>query len=385
MSNPTPKTPTIWYLEGAVDETGQIFRVPVTQLPFRVGRETGLELSLPSQVVSSQHAELLLEAGRLTVRDLGSTNGTFVNKIPVESQSPLQDGDILQFATVAFRVRSTEATAIESLLSSTATIDTKLTARITANLHKLKTLLEEEAVTQLFQPIVSLDNREILGYEVLGRGNLEGLPGGVHELFQLAEPIGAEVELSLVLRRRSVAACGSLAGNHTYFLNTHPAELVDDTLVQSLRETREQWPDLQIAVEIHESSVTDPATIQELQQELNALDMLLVYDDFGSGQARLLELADVPPAYLKFDRGLIRDIHTAPPARLRLLEGLVKMAQELEIDIIAEGLEQQEEVDMCRKLGFPWGQGFLLAVPKPFEEHQGERVPPPLGARGDVA
>jgi EAL domain-containing protein (putative c-di-GMP-specific phosphodiesterase class I) len=378
MSKPTPAKPTIWYLEGAVDETGQVFRVPVAQLPFQVGRGAGLSLSLPSQVVSSLHAELLEEGGRLMVRDLGSTNGTFVNKIPVHERSPLEDGDILNFATIAFRVRSTEAAAIDSLLSSTATIDTKLTARITANLRKLKSLLEQEAVTQHFQPIVSLDDREILGYEVLGRGAFAGLPSSPDELFQLAAPIGVEVDLSLLLRRRSVAACGTLDGEHCYFFNTHPTELVDDTLIDSLHEMREQWPDLEIAIEVHESSVTDPASIKELAHELERLEMLLVYDDFGAGQARLLELADVPPAYLKFDRSLIRDIHQAPAARVRLLEGLVKVAQELGIDIIAEGLEQREELELCRDLGFAWGQGFLLAVPQPLQERQGERFPPPL-------
>ena len=349
MSQQLPRTQTVWYLEGAVDETGQVFRVPVDRLPFRVGRETGLDLSLPSQVVSSSHAELFQGPGQLMVRDLGSTNGTFVNRLPVEDPAPLRDGDILQFATVTFRLRMTEAAAIDSLLSSTATIDTKLTARIAANLRKLMTLLEEEAVTQLFQPIVALDDRDILGYEVLGRGDFEGLPGGIDELFQLAETIGTEVDLSLLLRQRSVAACGSLSGAHCFFLNTHPAELVDDTLVLSLHQTRRQ-----------------------------CLDMLLVYDDFGSGQARLLELADVPPAFLKFDRSLIRDIHTAPVARVRLLEGLVKMALQLGINIIAEGLERQEEVDICRDLGFPWGQGFLFAAPQPLEEHDGQRIPPPL-------
>lgn len=378
MNDSSPKNAPIWYLEGAVDDTGQVFRVPLGRLPFVIGRDAGLDLSLPSQVVSSLHAELSLEDGQLRVRDLGSTNGTFVNKIPVDTESPLTDGDVLQFATLAFRVRSTEAAAIENLLSSTATIDTKLTARIAANLRRLRALLEDEAVTQLFQPIVALEDREILGYEVLGRGNYDGLPGDVTELFELAEPIGAEVDLSLLLRRRSVEACGSLEGEFCYFLNTHPAELIDDTLIVSLREAREQWPDLRLAVEVHESSVTDPDSIKALQKELQALDMLLVYDDFGAGQARLLELADVPPAYLKFDRSLIRDIDTAPAARVRLLEGLVKMALELDIDIIAEGLERQEEVDRCRELGFPWGQGFLFAVPQPFEEHRGRRVPPTL-------
>lgn len=379
MSRNPPSRQTIWYLEGAVDESGQVFRVPVFRLPFQVGREAGLDLSLPSQVVSALHAELSMQGRHLVVTDLGSTNGTFVNKIPAESGAVIEDGDIVQFATLAFRVRQAEAGAIDNLLSSTATIDTKLTVQMAESLRKLKTLLEREAVTQVFQPIVDLDNQDILGYEVLGRGNLEGLPGGIQDLFQLAQPMGAEVDLSLVLRRQSVAACGSLSGTHCYFLNTHPAELLDDTLIYSLRDARAAWPDLNMAIEIHESSVTDPVGIRELQTELVALDMLLVYDDFGSGQARLLELAEVPPAYLKFDRSLIKEIDTAPPARVRLLEGLAKMALELGIRIIAEGLEREEELELCRDLGFSYGQGYLLAIPRPYEERDGRRVPPALG------
>jgi len=369
---------TIWFLEGAVDESGQVFRVPILRLPFRVGREPGLDLSLPSQVVSSHHAVISLSGRQLMVTDLGSTNGTFVNKIPVEGETPVQDGDIVQFATLAFRARLTEVGAIDNLLSSTATIDTAMTVQMAESLRKLKVLLKQEAVTQLFQPIVGLDDHEILGYEVLGRGNLEGLPGGIEDLFQLAQPIGAEVDLSLLLRRQSVAACGSLAGDHCYFLNTHPAELLDETLIYSLRDARAAWPNLKMAIEIHESAVTDPAGIKELQEELIALDMLLVYDDFGAGQARLVELAEVPPAYLKFDRSLIKDIDTAPPARVRLLEGLVKMALEMEISLVAEGLERREELAVCRNMGFTYGQGYFLAVPRPYEEQDGRRTPPSL-------
>lgn len=375
--NPSSRQ-TLWYLEGAVDHIGQVFRVPIVHLPFRVGREAGLDLSLPSQVVSTLHAELSLHGEELRVTDLGSTNGTFVNNIPVASQTSVRDGDILQFATLAFRVRRAETNAIETLLSSTATIDTKLTLQMAENLGKLKTLLEREAVTQLFQPIVGLIDQEVLGYEVLGRGDFEGLPDGILDLFELAQPLGAEVDLSLVLRRQSVAACGSLTGEHCFFLNTHPAELLDETLVDSLRAARTAWPDLRIAVEIHESAVTDPGSIRELQQELVSLDMLLVYDDFGAGQARLVELAEVPPAYLKFDRSLVQDIDKAPMARVSLLEGLANMALELDISIVAEGLERQAELEVCRSLGFSYGQGYLLGIPRPYEDRDGNRFPPAL-------
>lgn len=381
MSSNSSDRQTLWYLEGAVDETGQVFRVPILRLPFRIGREAGLDLSLPSQVVSSLHAELSLDGRQLMVADLGSTNGTILNNTPVQSPMPVSDGDILQFATLAFRVHLAETSGIDNLLSSTAAIDTELTLQMAENLGRLKSLLELEAVTQEFQPIVSLTDQEVLGYEVLGRGNLEGLAEGIHDLFQLAQPLGAEADLSGVLRRQNVATCGSLVGEHFYFLNTHPAELLNDTLVASLRDARAAWPDLRIAVEIHESAVTDPASIRDLQQELVALDMLLVYDDFGAGQARLVELAEVPPAYLKFDRSLVQEIDTAPVARVRLLEGLANLALELGITIIAEGLERQEELNVCRDLGFSYGQGYLLGVPRPYEQRDGRRFPPAVNPR----
>lgn len=372
----------IWYLEGTLDDSGELYRVPVMRQPFRVGRDQGLELSLPSQVVSSVHAQIIQRAAQLHVLDLGSTNGTFVNKILVDGETPLVDGDIVQFATLAFRVGLTGSDSLDSLVTSTASIDTQSLTKMAEDARRLQHLLAEEAVTELFQPIVSLIEGPILGYEVLGRGNLEGLPGGVLELFHLAETIGAEIELSLLLRRRSVATCGTLAGEHCYFLNTHPAELVEDVLIASLREARHLWPDLRLALEIHESAVADPTAIQRLRDQLAELEMLLVYDDFGAGQARLLQLAEVPPDFLKFDRSLIRGIHRASTARRQLLRGLVTMARELGIRLIAEGLESQGEVDVCRDLGFEYGQGDLFALPRPCEERQGALYPPePEGAR----
>ncbi|MGB5658898.1 MAG: FHA domain-containing protein, partial [Thermoanaerobaculia bacterium] len=72
MSDPTRSlTKPLWYLEGFMDLSGRLYRVPIHSLPFRVGRQAGLELTLPLQIVSFQHAELYEHDGRLMVRDLG--------------------------------------------------------------------------------------------------------------------------------------------------------------------------------------------------------------------------------------------------------------------------------------------------------------------------
>ena len=91
--------------------------------------------------------------------------------------------------------------------------------------------------------------------------------------------------------------------------------------------------------------------------------MQLAYDDFGAGQARLLELTEVPPDVLKFDRGLIQNIDSASRPRLEIIRGLVGVAKSMEITTLAEGVETEAEHQVCLELGFDQGQGFLYGRP----------------------
>jgi EAL domain-containing protein (putative c-di-GMP-specific phosphodiesterase class I) len=107
--------------------------------------------------------------------------------------------------------------------------------------------------------------------------------------------------------------------------------------------------------------------MRELRANLISLDMGLAYDDFGAGQARLNELAEVPPDYIKFDVSLIRQIHEAPPAKLQLVESLIHIARDLGVDTIAEGVELRQERDVCEQLGFDLAQGFMFGKPRPVK------------------
>jgi len=351
-----------------MDESGRLYRVPIHSLPFRVGREAGLELTLPLQVVSFRHAELFEHEGRMMARDLGSTNGTFLNQEPLIGEAALDEGDILHFATLEFRLGLMEAESSESLIGSTAIISSKMPQLVVEKAERLRVLLRDGAVKHVYQPIVGLAKRDLLGYEVLGRGDFEGLPSAPYELFDLAAVLGMEVELSELLRQNSYPECASFLDAPRFFFNTHPRELREDRLLRSLESARSEFPQVRMAIEIHESAVTDSTMVQRLMAELQRLDILLVYDDFGAGQARLLELADVPPDFLKFDRSLIEDIDGAPPARRRLLASLAKMALDLEIDLIAEGVETEEEAAVCRRMGFAYGQGYLYSRPQSSDQ-----------------
>jgi EAL domain-containing protein (putative c-di-GMP-specific phosphodiesterase class I) len=366
---PSPGSNFRWFLESLVEGGRQLRRVAVHPLPFRVGRKPGLELSLPSDAVSKEHAELYQDGDGLRVRDLKSKNGTFVNRDRIV-EAPVREGDIIHFAQLEFRLGRQELEEPEGLLepSTVSITDMALPQGFIEGTRDLPELLREAMVTTLFQPIVSLPGGAIAGYEVLGRGLHARLPEGPIELFHIASAVGAEAELSRLFRRKALELVAGRRDLPTLFLNTHPAELAQAGLLNSLVEAKRLAPHLRLILEIHEGALADPASIDGLRTQLAKIGIGLAYDDFGAGQARLLELAEVPPHYLKFDMRFIHNIDQAPPSRRRLLASLVSVARDLLVYTVAEGVETEAEADVCSKIGFTHAQGYYFGRPRPVEE-----------------
>jgi EAL domain-containing protein (putative c-di-GMP-specific phosphodiesterase class I) len=352
-----------WYLEGFVDEERRLRRVPILNLPFSIGRQVGLDLTLGSSLASGRHAEIFELGGRLMIRDQGSTNGTFLNRDRLTGEAPLEEGDILHFATLEFRLGLLEPGQTEALFGSTLAMKSELPELLVDRTRRFRELLDTGAVTSVYQPIVRLAGRETVAFEILGRGALEGLPTNIGELFELAAVTGTEAELSRLFRLQGITDCARLASPLRFFFNTHPAELREPGLLEAVEELHNEFPQVAMTLEIHEAAVTDPGTMRTIKSRLADLDIKLAYDDFGAGQARLVELAEAPPDYLKFDRALIKEIDRAADSRQRLLEGLAKMAIELGISLIAEGVENAAETAVCEAMGFEYGQGYHLGRP----------------------
>jgi EAL domain-containing protein (putative c-di-GMP-specific phosphodiesterase class I) len=95
--------------------------------------------------------------------------------------------------------------------------------------------------------------------------------------------------------------------------------------------------------------------------------MGLAFDDFGAGQARIAELAEIRPDHLKFDRRIITGLDVADPSRRRFVQSLIQAVHDLGILALAEGIETQGEFEVCRDLGFETAQGFYLGLPESVE------------------
>jgi len=356
-----------WALQSAADAHGTTQRVPIQPLPFRVGRAADLPLALSSTHVSKQHAEIYSDGFTLRVRDLDSRNGTFLNQQPV-TDAPLYEGDLLQIGDAEFRVVQAVADGEPAYAAGdTVPLHAKLAP------GRVRTLIDTGAVSVDYQPIVTVPFREPAAYEALGRGCLEDMPRGPVELFDLAGILGLETQarLSRLFRRKAVELVRGCPRPPLLFLNTHPAEFTPtcyDGLLESLTELREFCPEVPLTLEIHESALRQIDFLRRLMEDLSKIGVGLAYDDFGAGEARLFELAEVPPDYLKFDRRFVTGIHAAPLSRQRLVSSLVAAARELQVKTIAEGVETPEEAEACRRAGFSHGQGYYFGRPLPAEE-----------------
>ncbi len=204
-SSAQDKRATGWCLESTADGGRSVERVPIQNLPFRIGRLDELELTLPFQSVSKHHAELHLENDALTLKDLKSTNGTFVNRQRVEDAVALQEGDILHFAELEFRLgrRATEEPWEDAGESTLSLSRLELPQQFTGGTREMAELFEREMVTVVFQSVVSLPAGEVMAYECLGRGLHGDLPKNPTELFHIAETTDREAELSRLFRKKA--------------------------------------------------------------------------------------------------------------------------------------------------------------------------------------
>lgn len=357
-----------WFLEGLLGP-GKTYRIAITPLPFLIGRDSECDLTLASSDVSRHHARIEERNGRIWIKDLGSTNGTHVNRTRLGrggAESILSTHDVLHFGGVEFRVTGGETDNASMSTEESTQLDhkKKLSEQFTRAGPEFSDLISRALVIPHYQPIYLLGQNRVMGFEVLGRGRHPSLPESPGPLFEIAERLGRAEELSFLFREKGLLEGGELAHRAPLFLNTHPGEMDLQNLARYLQNFRRAHPDTGVVVELHDKAIYDTTPIQRFKELMAALNIEIAYDDFGAGQARLRELFTAPPNYLKFDSALIRDIHENP-ARQKLLKTMVSLAKELKVKSLAVGVESKEEADVCRKLGFEGAQGFYFAVPAP--------------------
>jgi EAL domain-containing protein (putative c-di-GMP-specific phosphodiesterase class I) len=325
--------------------------------------------------LSRLHAEIRAgDNGTLLLADMGSTNGTFVNRERIAGTRPLAENDVIHFGNAEYRLGADSATR---LAVRTAAGDdgrtmivpkgSVLTENFVQHEREFRELLGGRGLSAAAQPIVDARSGALFAYELLGRCEHPQLREPPGRLFDLARALKLEAELSGAFRRHGIAQIAPRLGGAKVFVNTHPLETFTEAFFDELQALRAlpQAPD--IVIEVHETAVMEIERMRELAARLTALGVSFAYDDFGAGQSRLNELGEVPPHFVKFDMGLIRGLHEAPASKQKTVRDLVKLVLDLGSVPLAEGVELEGEAALCRDMGFALIQGYLTGRPVPIE------------------
>lgn len=362
----------LWSLESFGTDGAHIV-FAITQLPCRIGRGKESDLVISNLGLSRSHAVLIRDiSGQLRLIDENSTNGTFVNRHRVEGYCLLNENDIIHFASAEFKLRlsQVEQNAVlpfDEMHTMVMPDNMALSERFAPNEAEFDELIMGQGLSGAAQPIVDALTRQIIGYEFLGRAHHPELPNSPIELFGLAEAMDRELDLSVAFRDFGLNTMAPRVMGNTLFINVHPKETFSEMFMLSLKRLRQTSPQLSIVVEIHEAAVTDIEKLREFANNLAQLGIRFAYDDFGAGQARLLELADVPAHFVKFDMALIRGLHKASERKRQVVRDLVKMVLATGSVPLAEGVEDEEEAKICIEMGFQLIQGYLTGRPIPAD------------------
>lgn len=233
---------------------------------------------------------------------------------------------------------------------------------------ELREALKNEEFRPAFQPVLDLRTGATVGFELLARWpRSEGEEIGPGEFIPVAEESGLITELMLQTLAFACAEARDWDPALTIAINISPGQLADPELCGNILATltRFGFAPRRLAVEITENAlILDFDKAKTAIESFTNLGIKVGLDDFGTGYASLQHLRMLPFDKIKIDRSFILALDHDPEA-LKIVRAIIGLAASLELQIIAEGIENEAVALQLRDLGCTQGQGFHLGYPVP--------------------
>jgi diguanylate cyclase (GGDEF)-like protein len=331
------------------------------------GAEFAILLAAPTSLGEARFlaGELIEATGRPFmcgdhVVTLGSRAGV------VAAEAGDDSSKLLRRASAALaEAKSGEAGPVRVLEAGSATQEA-LGDRLEVDLRRA---LDQDEIEILFQPQVSVATRRIVGAEALARWRHPDLGElGAITLFSVAERSDYLVQLSDHVQRKAIAAAAAwpdaLSGLRLS-VNITAADIVRpgfaEQFVVMVRESG--FPPGRLTVEVTEGGLIDDlGAAANLLARLREGGLRAAIDDFGTGYSSLAYLKALPLDYLKIDKRLVEDISGSARDQV-VVRSVIEMARSLGLEVIAEGVETEEQLSLLAREGCNLYQGFLCAPP----------------------
>jgi EAL domain-containing protein (putative c-di-GMP-specific phosphodiesterase class I)/CheY-like chemotaxis protein len=237
---------------------------------------------------------------------------------------------------------------------------------------RIRRILEGRDLTLVYQPILRLASRDVVGYEALAR--FAAQPERPPDVwFREATEVGLGLDLELLAIRMALEDLHRLPPDTYLSLNLSHRAAVSSRLLDTVGDA----PLRRIMIEITEHEpVDDYEALADALVKLRARGARIAIDDAGAGFASLRHTLLLSPDTIKLDISLTRGID-ADRGKRALARALISFAEEMRMDIVAEGIETERELETLLGLGAQLGQGFFLARPRRLTHREA-----PVAARG---
>lgn len=239
----------------------------------------------------------------------------------------------------------------------------------------LRIAIEQDHLELAYQPIVRLDNRQIVMLEALLRWHHHerGLVPTC-EFIIIAEQCGLIVPLGEWVMEQACKRLRESLDKHEpvvpIAINISAKQLISEKFAERSKRCFERY---QIPPELIEMEITESVLMENIETALEQLNELREFgcrfsiDDFGTGYSSLAQLKQLPVDVLKIDRSFVRDIEHDRHDR-QIVEAIIAMSHRLGLSVIAEGVENQSQLDFVHHAGCDLVQGFLFSKPVPYSE-----------------
>ena len=229
-------------------------------------------------------------------------------------------------------------------------------------------IIRAGTITTHYQPIVDMDHGTIMGYEALTRGPKDSPLAGPDALFTTCQEARLQSELDRICRCNAVRNARGIDRGKKLFLNSLPESLgapgfTDGGFREALSEA--ELEPRHLVLEITErTSIDDFEAFGRGLEPLRRQGFLVAIDDVGTGYSSLQTLTEVQPEFIKVDLSLVKNIHRSL-IKQELVSSLLQVGSRIGAQVIAEGIESEEEVRTLRRCGVRYGQGYWFARPGP--------------------
>lgn len=237
--------------------------------------------------------------------------------------------------------------------------------------HDIAEALREEQFEMFYQPICDLSSGRISGYEALIRWHhpVDGIISPLDFLW-VAEQTGQIREIGLWTLERACKDWPALREriNHPkpfVSVNLSPSQLTGEGFTSDVKSivSRHQMPAAELKLELTETVIiNNPELALQLLGKLTEAGSTLALDDFGTGHSGLDSLHRYPIGTMKIDRSFVSQMLSSPQSA-KIVQASIDLAHSLKMDVVAEGIEIEDERLALLELGCDYGQGWLFGRP----------------------